>query len=260
MKSFIKSFARTLLSLFGKEFQLEYWQIKRNEKSTLIPISKFYDGFVKPGMKIIDVGANVGTYSKVFLELGAEVIGMEPQKYCQNILKIRFKDQERFKLIAAAAGPKEMKGEIHKSASHTIASMNKNWINEVTVSKRFWGEKWTEKEEIEVTTLDHVISENYVPEYLKIDVEGYELEVLKGLHTAIQIISFEITLPEMKTAAINCMNEICELGNYEFIIPHKNLNELGDWKERSMLLSQLQTLCEGSEKVSADIFCRLKQN
>ena len=45
-----------------------------------------------------------------------------------------------------------------------------------------------------VTTLDKLIEQYEVPSFIKIDVEGYELEVLKGLTRLVPALSFEFTV------------------------------------------------------------------
>ena len=68
-----------------------------------------------------------------------------------------------------------------------------------------------------VTTLDAAIQKYGIPGFVKIDVEGYEFDVLKGLGTQIPVISFEYT-PEMTADAIKCLERISQLGTYEFKI------------------------------------------
>lgn len=198
IKKTIKTLIRSFLYIFNKEYLLEYWIVKKNEKQLLEKIDCFYRSFVFSGMKIIDVGANVGNYSQLFLNLGADVVGVEPQQYCADILRKRFKNESRFKLLQIASGAQASTSIIRKSSSHTIASMNTEWIEQVSNSNRFGQENWNNEEEVTITTLDTIINENFLPDYLKIDVEGYETEVLKGLTQPIQYISFELTLPEMK--------------------------------------------------------------
>ncbi len=65
----------------------------------------------------------------------------------------------------------------------------------------------TNTEKVEITTLDNLIKKYGVPKLIKIDVEGFEKKVLKGLSKKIKFISFEFsgnTFNETK----KCVNEI----------------------------------------------------
>jgi hypothetical protein len=73
---------------------------------------------------------------------------------------------------------------------------------------------WTGKQTIEVTTLDSLIEEFGSPGFIKIDVEGYEFEVLSGLSRPVRALSFEF--PEYLAAASQRVERLCSLGNTEF--------------------------------------------
>ncbi len=255
MKPIVK-ILKSFFSLFGKEYVFEYMQIKRNESNTLPYIRKYYEKFLFPGIKIFDVGANVGSYSKVFLENGALVVAFEPQLHCQKILKMRFSVEHNFILVPFACGSSVGETQIYKPKSHTIASMNKNWIDKVKNSKRFEGEDWSIKETIRVGTLDNAIKKHFKPDYIKIDVEGFELEVLKGLTEPVSFISFEVTLPETMDLAKNCIEYVCGLGEYRFLMPQSNLSNDYDWLSKEEMIRYIDNLVLKGELVSADIFCK----
>jgi hypothetical protein len=62
-----------------------------------------------------------------------------------------------------------------------------------------------------MTTLDALIRKYGVPHFIKIDVEGYELEVLKGLSSPVNYISFEYMVPECSQNAIDCIKQIMKI-------------------------------------------------
>jgi hypothetical protein len=66
-----------------------------------------------------------------------------------------------------------------------------------------------------VVTLDSLIAEYGAPAFCKIDVEGYEIEVLRGLTTPVRALSFEY-LPPAHDAALTCLDLVAALGTYEY--------------------------------------------
>lgn len=254
---FLKKIVKGLFSSVNKSHLLEYYQLRKNESSTLVYIRNYYKSFLFEGIKVFDIGANVGNYSKVFIESGAKVIAVEPQSHCRKILQLRFSKNSNLIIAPFALGPSEGVAEIYKPASHTIASMNTNWIDKVKASDRFNGEEWNKKEVVNVQTVDYLIAKYYKPDYIKIDVEGFELEVLKGLTAPVSFISFEITLPEALDAAKKCVDYISNLGNYRFIMPSEFIMQKNEWMNNDELILHLNDLALKGEFVSADIFCKL---
>lgn len=78
-----------------------------------------------------------------------------------------------------------------------------------------------------VTTLDLSIEEYGLPDYVKIDVKGGELEVLKGLSTPLPQSSFEfITI--QRDIAVACVDYISSLGGHSALIDYRCLAEFID--------------------------------
>ncbi len=55
-------------------------------------------------------------------------------------------------------------------------------------------------------TLEQLIAEHGRPYFVKIDVEGHESEVLRGLRQSIPLISFELILPEFRANGPECVD------------------------------------------------------
>ena len=72
---------------------------------------------------------------------------------------------------------------------------------------------WDKTEQIEIITLDMLIQQYGVPDFIKIDTEGFELEVIKGLSTPVKSLSFEYTLPHQKDQAAKCVELLDKLYN-----------------------------------------------
>ena len=154
---------------------------------------------------VFDIGANIGNRIRPLLNIGAKVVAVEPQKECQKILKRKFGN--KIKIVPMGLGESEGIKDFFVSNAHTISSFSKEWIESVK-EDRFKEYTWAKPIIIQITTLDKLIEKYGLPKFIKIDVEGYELEVLKGLTCAVDMVSFEYTVPEQIQRAIDCISQI----------------------------------------------------
>jgi FkbM family methyltransferase len=168
-----------------------------------------YQTFVKRGNLCFDVGANMGNRISSLLAIGAKIVAVEPQQKCCKYLKLKFGN--KIKIVSKGAGEEECVKDFFVSSADVLSSFSSDWINAVK-DTRFKEYSWNAPQKIEITTLDRLVAENGLPVFIKIDVEGYELEVLKGLSKPVQMISFEYTVPELTSRAIDCIEQIEKKG------------------------------------------------
>ena len=167
---------------------------------------------------IFDIGANQGYKSDIFLRCGASVIAVDPDPTNQNILRQRFcayRLQEKPITIVGKAlsdheGVETMWVEGPGSAKNTL---NPKWVERLREDATRFGAvlKFDDERKVETTTLEQLIAAHGRPFYIKIDVEGYEVAVLRGLQTPVPFVSFEVNLPEFIPEAIECMELLEEL-------------------------------------------------
>jgi FkbM family methyltransferase len=179
---------------------------------------KILDGFRK-GDLIFDVGANQGTKTDVFLRLGARVVAIDPDERNEEILREKFL---RFRLTGK---PVVIVG---KAVSDRIA-VETMWIDEPGSAKNTLSLKWVDtlrsdgerfghrldfaqKKEIETTTLEQLIDAFGMPFFVKIDVEGFEPSVLRGMRRPVPYLSFEVNLPEFRPEGLECVHLLGGLG------------------------------------------------
>lgn len=74
---------------------------------------------------------------------------------------------------------------------------------------------WNKTGTLKVLTLDKLIEQFGRPKYIKLDIEGYEVNALKGLSEALDIVSFEFT-PECEAAAVECVHLLDSMNNYRY--------------------------------------------
>lgn len=68
-----------------------------------------------------------------------------------------------------------------------------------------------ENVDVAVVSLDNLITRFGRPDYIKIDVEGYETSVLAGLSEPICLISFEANLPDFEMETIDCIERLAQI-------------------------------------------------
>jgi FkbM family methyltransferase len=178
-----------------------YWEQLEFEKKSI----DFYSNFIKNDDLVFDVGANFGNRVKTFLRLNAKVVAIEPQSACCKYLRKKYGN--KIILVDKAVGSNNEIKPMFISTNSMISSFSKDWIDSVK-RERYKDQEWKAEKMIEQVTLDSIIDKYGVPSFVKIDVEGYELEVLMGLNTSVNIISFEYTIPEQTEKAIKCINHI----------------------------------------------------
>ncbi len=175
----------------------------------------FYRQFVRAGDLAFDVGAHVGSRSRAMRAAGARVVAFEPQAPFTGFLRRTL--PRDITLIEAAAGPAPAaRAELAVSRLHpTVSSLRADFPDRAGASEGFEQVRWDKRQPVAVTTLDAAIAAHGCPRLIKIDVEGFEAEVLAGLSQPVPVIAFEY-LPAMADAALAALDRIEALGAYEF--------------------------------------------
>lgn len=165
---------------------------------------------------VFDIGLNSGSKAAAFLKKGARVVGFEPQLGLAEGAKRKFKNQisnKKMFIENIALSSEVGESDFYKSPAHTLSSMSPSFIEKIK-KQRFAGFRWNKPVKIKTCTLDNQIRKHGVPFYVKIDVEGHEYGVLKGLTRPIEYISIEYT-PEDYRESEKCIDYLLELNNGE---------------------------------------------
>jgi len=209
---------------------------EKKAKKRLQKMLDFYSGFIKKGDICFDVGANLGNRTEAFLKLGAKVVAVEPQEDCIETLKDKFGNNENVFIVPKALDKAVGEKEIFIGQASTLSTMSQDWIANTKKSGRFKDHNWDSKSTVETTTFDILIKEYGKPAFCKIDVEGFEYNVLQGLSKPVNMISFEFA-PESLDSVLNCIKYLSSLGMYKFNYSHGESMAwaLQDWKEAGQI-------------------------
>ena len=174
----------------------------------------FYANFVRRGNLAFDIGANVGSYSEVFCELGAKVVAVEPNpECCQNLRRLAHVCPVYVE--NCAAGDLPGKATLHICDYSGLSTLTNDWYEASLQSPHNRDAKWTGTLEVEIVTLDQLAGRYGVPDFVKIDAEGYDDQVLRGMSFRPPTLQFEFNrwLPAV---AMRCFDAPALASGYEF--------------------------------------------
>lgn len=222
----------------------EYWRISLEDCHRM----QFYGGLLASGDLVFDIGANMGNRSKAFLMLGARVVAFEPQRECVDYLRAAAGHHPGFTLVAKALGDRSGLAEMLVSDDHVISTLSIPWQQATLASGRFGKARWDRSQMVIIDTLAQAIMEYGMPKFVKIDVEGFEYEVVSTLMHPIAAMSIEFT-SEYLESTVRCVEHFETLADnnvYQISIEESMEFSLQTWVSATELLDTLQGLQPGA--------------
>lgn len=179
-------------------------------------MDRLYARFLKPGELAFDIGSHVGDRIGAFRRVGARVVALEPQPDCARVIQSIYGGDDGVALVEAACGPAAGTLTLHiNSANPTVTTASPDFVKAADGAGGWEGQVWDRAIQVPVTTFDLLIAEHGAPDFAKIDVEGFEADVLAGLTRPIKALSFEFTTIQ-RDVAHRCIDRLAALGPYRF--------------------------------------------
>jgi FkbM family methyltransferase len=138
-----------------------------------------------PSRTLLDVGAHVGDFAEVVSDSGYQVYAFEPFAAAFERLKARMADRGNVKTFNLALGSKETTLPLYIASGSSEAGQDDPSLYN-TFRPHFVREglAFAETVDVPVRTIESLIKSGELPEqidFLKVDTEGFDLEVIKGL-------------------------------------------------------------------------------
>jgi FkbM family methyltransferase len=277
MKQYGKAKIQALLRQVGLYYRLKgsslytfYWLmadrriVDRNRRE-----QRFYRNLLpvyKPGDLIIDIGANQGAKTGVFLRLGARVVAVDPDAHNQQILnetflKYRFRRKPLLIVPSAVSDKRGVATFWMQRPGSAMNTLSRKWVDTLRSDRsRFDSEfRFSLNREIDTLTLQDLIAAYGEPAFVKIDVEGHELHVIRGLQRPVACLSFEVNLPEFRTEGKQCINELSRLaadGTFNYAVDCERGLELAEWCSAA----EFRDVLERCQDKSIEVFWRTTRN
>jgi len=152
----------------------------------------FYRQFLQAGDLAFDIGAHVGNRVRVFRQIGAHVVAVEPQPDFVAVLRLLYGRDPAVTIEHSGVAAETGQGNLHLSSrTPTVSTFADSWMSDVQSDRRFQRVQWDSVISVPLITLDDLIARHGEPQFCKIDVEGFEHKVLSGLSRPIPALSFE---------------------------------------------------------------------
>ena len=206
----------------------------------------------RSGDLIFDIGANDGFQTDLFLRMGARVVAIDPDETNQSILRekfLRFRLVRRPVVIVGKAVSDQSTVETMwiDGPGSAVNTLSQKWATALHTNKArhlhgHSGLDFARQKTVETTTIEDLISAYGAPAFIKIDVEGYELQVIRGLQRPVPYLSFEVNLPEFRSEGLQCVEILGRLaseGQFNYAVDCEQGLVLGRWLHANDFLGVL---------------------
>ena len=221
-----KSFGR-IPFFVSPDASLRFWRFNLAEIDPML--LEVVDAYIKPGDIVWDIGANVGLFtfaSAVKIQPTGKIISIEADPWLVCLLnrscRIRKNKKKNIDILPIAVSGKTgilkfdiaQRGRAASHLSHIMGTSQSGGNREEIMVPSF--------------TLDRLLVDCPQPDFLKIDVEGAELDVIKAAKKILEITRPKI-LCEISSSNRSALTELFKINNYS-LFDAENKVDTGGYK------------------------------
>lgn len=181
-------------------------------------------------MLLFDIGANRGDATLIGLQKGYKVIALEPApKIYKELVSNFIYNPNVVPLKLAVSNTNNERVEFYEADENGLSTLNKEWLTSEAMP---YANKPFRTVTATTITLDRLVGLYGQPELIKIDVEGAEWNVFKGMTKKYGTIAFEwteVTLDEHAKQLEYLQNFGYEEFSIRFIEEHLKEPASDDW-------------------------------
>lgn len=187
---------------------------------------------------VFDIGANIGAVSEALLVQGARVVAVEPNVSLLSEIEARRPTGGDLVVVGAAVSSMASIVKLHISKHTGLSSLRPDWSE--TNQARF----------VPAVTVSELVRTFGRPYYIKVDVEGHELDVVRGMRECVPLLSFEFHMDDRVTEAVEVLRQYATLGAFEANVLLEGAADFAfsDWISSLEFEACLRRLCQSERE------------
>jgi FkbM family methyltransferase len=174
-------------------------------------------------------------------------------------LIVEFGANPRFQLVNKALGAAIGTDEISISKQLLTASLSPEHIRAAQSRKYKPLTLWEKAGSVSVTTLDALIQQYGSPAFVKIDAEGFEYEIMRGLSHPLTALSFEF-VPTYLEPALKSIDALLRFGTMRlnYVVGERFEWMLDEWVTADELIPTLKSYAPETHFIYGDVYVRFE--